>query len=472
MSYRYAEKVRTEGEHNRASPSMRLIAAMALVSFLAVVAVTAKIVQNRRHVYRLRLATGGHGSEYHAFGEVLKSVIEAHQQDIRNQRRIQIELVTETGGSRDNMDLLEGAQVDLALSQNDTPTKASIRSIALLFPELLHLYVRGNGEVDKIADLRGKRIGTLPERSGTCHLLRQLLEHYRLTGIESTTEVQCLPPDEAHRAFRTGEVDAVFHTIALGETAKQCIGQSLEEGARLLSIDQVGALRRLHPFLEPATIPKGYYRGDPPLPGQDISTAAVRAVLLAHSKVDKTIVYRITRILYEYRNEIVTENPLGAEIRAPEKPDQALFPLHAGAQAYYNREKPGFMITYADPLALGLSLSALCISGGWHLRLRLEQGRKNRADMYNLEILRLVRQTRRAEDLSELQEVRQKLFDIFARVLEDLDRDEISTESFQLFAFPWEVAIGAIRHREWTLANQESIDNRPAEEDQEGATST
>ena len=84
--------------------------------------------------------------------------------------------------------------------------------------------------------------------------------------------------------------------------------------------------------------------------------------------------------------------------------------------------------------------------------------------MYNLEILGLVKKIRSAENLQDLQGIRQKLFDIFGRVLEDLDEDRISTESFQLFAFPWDVAIGAIRHRELTLTSQSPLDDCATED--------
>jgi TRAP transporter TAXI family solute receptor len=356
---------------------------------------------------------------------------------------------------------LEGAEVDLALAQNDTPAKASVRSIALLFPEVLHLYVRADAGVDGVAGLKNKRIATLSERSGTYHCLQRLLQHYRLTDGDSSVELLPLPPGAAHRAFRSGEADAVFHAIALGATAREHIGRSLEDGAVLLPIEQVAALRTHYPYLEPAIIPKGCYRGDPPIPARNVPTAALRAVLLVRSSIPRSVVYRITHILHAHRSEIVGANPMAVELGPPGTPDQGLFPLHAGAQAYYSREKPGFMVTYAEPLALGLSLSALCVSGLWHLRLRFQHGRKNRADMYNLEILRLVKQARQVEKLGELEEVRQKLYDIFRRVLEDLDRDKISTESFQFFAFPWGVAIGAIRHRELTLTNHNSADDRP-----------
>jgi len=371
-------------------------------------------------------------------------VIEAHQ------RKIQIELVAKTDGSRQSVDWLNQKVVHLALAQNDTPAPASVQSIAMLFPEVLHLYVHNDPNIERVADLNDMRIATLPEKSGTyCFFEKLFVKHY---GFRMD-KVQRVPPDKAHELFRDGEVDAVFHIIALGKTAKEQIGLSLKEGAKLLPIEQIDALKSLHPFLEPTTIPKGFYRAYPPQPEENVQTAAVRAVLLAHKEVDKSVVYEITRILHEHRNELVTENPLAAEIKPLAEPEKILFPLHPGAKAYYDREKPGFLVTYAESLAFFLSMTVLCTSGMWHLRLRLQQRQKNRANKYNLEILSLLEQLRKIENLHELQEVRQNLFDIFKRVLEDLDRDRISAESFQLFTFPWEVALGTIRHHEWMLIN-------------------
>jgi len=305
-----------------------------------------------------------------------------------------------------------------------------------------------------VDQLRGRRIATLPEGSGTACSLECLLEHYGSAPDEEFAEIVYSDPNQAHSDFRNGRVDAAFHIIALGDVAKRCVGSSLQAGGRLLAIEQIEALRWEHPFLEPATIPKGFYRSHPPLPETDIPTAAVRAVLLARQGMDADIVYQITQTLYEQRNELITANCLAVHMSRPDKPEEMLFPLHRGARAYYNRDKPHILVTYADPVALGLSFTVLCVSGIWHLRLRLAQNRKDRADTYNLEILNLVDRVRKIKDPAELEEVRQGLFDIFRRVVEDVARERVSTESFQLFAFPWEMAIGAIRHRELTLANQ------------------
>ncbi len=442
------EELRTFRGPGETSPYAKVIAFVALLSLIAVVALAANLITDYARTDHLRIATGRQGSEYNAFGKALKDVIEKHH------RRIRVELVTDTQGSRDSMERLKRNEVDLALAQNDTPGVESVRSIALLFPEVLQLYVRDHAAVNRVDQLRGKRIATLPEGSGTACSLENLLDHYTPTPDEDFAEIVYSDPNQAHALFQDGQVDAAFHIIALGDIAKGYIGPSLRAEGRLLPIEQIEALKWAHPFLEPATIPKGFYRGYPPLPQTDIPTAAVRAVLLVRQGMDGDVVYQVTRTLYEHRNELITANSLAVYMSRPDKPEEMLFPLHRGARAYYNRDKPGILITYADLLTLSFSVTVLCVSGIWHLRLRLAQRRKDRADTYNIEILNLVDRVRKIENPAELEDIRQSLFDIFRRVVEDVAHERVSTESFQLFAFPWEMAIGAIRHRELTLSGQ------------------
>jgi len=240
--------------------------------------------------------------------------------------------------------------------------------------------------------------------------------------------------------------------IAIGN---ECIGGLLRQPdrpARLLPID-VNAIETWYPYVEGAVIKRATFWGEPAIPEREVPSTSVQALLLTHDRVDKGTICEITRILYEHRNKLVAQNPHAATIKLPSSGEDLGIPLHIGARAYYRREEPGFIVTYAEPLALFLSVTVLFISGLWHLRMRLQQRQKRRADEYNLEIANLIEKSRKIENLDGLQEVRQKLFDIFRRVLEDLDRDRISAESFQLFTFPWGVALGAIRHREWVLMN-------------------
>jgi hypothetical protein len=171
------------------------------------------------------------------------------------------------------------------------------------------------------------------------------------------------------------------------------------------------------------------------------------------------------RILSEARNELVKLHPQAAMIRPLESSEQLGLRLHPGAKAYYNQDQPSFIVQYAEPIGLLLSVSILCVSSIWQLRLWLQGRQKNRADMYNLEILSLIDEIHVIEDLEQLAVVRRHLFEIFQKVVVDLDKDRISPESFQSFTFPWEVAVTTIRHRETILMNllpkQETVKESP-----------
>ncbi|MGK7895373.1 MAG: C4-dicarboxylate ABC transporter substrate-binding protein, partial [Xenococcus sp. (in: cyanobacteria)] len=119
----------------------------------------------------------------------------------------------------------------------------------------------------------------------------------------------------------------------------------------------------------------------------------------------------------------------------------------------YEQDKPSFWEKYAEVMGLSLSVMMLLVSGMWHLKMRLQGKQKNHADMYNLEILKLIEQINSLEELEKLQELRQELFNIFTQVVIDLDKDLITPESFQSFTFTWEVALSSIRHQELLLNN-------------------
>ena len=187
------------------------------------------------------------------------------------------------------------------------------------------------------------------------------------------------------------------------------------------------------------------------MPETDIPTVSLVAHLLAHKDIDSAVIAEITRILFEHRNELVVQHPLASTIGPPGAGETLSLPLHSGARAYYMQDQPGFLVQYAEVIAVFMSMAVLIISGLWQLRSRLQRSQKNRAEMYNNEILRLDDQIRKVEDLEQIDMYREQMFDIVRNVIEDYDVDRISFEAFQSFTLPWEVAIRTIRHREMVL---------------------
>ena len=258
-----------------------------------------------------------------------------------------------------------------------------------------------------------------------------------------------MSPSAAYAALQSGDVDALFRVIALGNESVNQLLQTSQ--SQLIPIERAIALQLSLPYLEATEIPQGAYGGVEPIPPEAISGVGLRAVLVTHDSIDNQVIYDLTRTLHELRNELVREHPLSATIRLPESGENLGLPLHPGARAYYNQDEPNFWVEYAEPIGLLLSVTILCLSGVWQFRLWLVGRQKNRADMYNLEILDLISQVENTDDLEHLADVRRQLYRILQRVVIDLDVDRISPESFQSFTFPWEVAITTIRHREVLL---------------------
>jgi uncharacterized protein len=412
------------------------------LSVLAAIAFAVQVTRTADRTHNLVIATGSVEGEYHAFAEALATVVTRHQPSIRIK-------VIATKGAQENQTLLEQKQVDLAIVQSDTPPQPSVRAMAYLFPEVFHLIVGENSGIEEIGDLRGKRVALMPKGSGSYNLFWAISPHFGLSE-QNLTPVE-LPPDQAYEALRQGKVDALFRVMAIGnEGMSQLLTTSK---ARLLPIDQVDSLRLTLPILEATKIPKGTYDGATPIPAQDLTVAGVRAVLVTRSSADAEVVRAITQALFEFRNEMVTIYPRSALMRLPDAGENLGIPLHPGARAFYEQERPSFLAENSDLLGLLLSVGALCASGVWQLRSWLLNSQKDRADMYNLEILALMEQVHTVEDLEQLAAVRDKLFEILRKVVVDLDQDRITPESFRSFTFPWEVAITTLRHREIVLLN-------------------
>ncbi|MEM8611495.1 MAG: TAXI family TRAP transporter solute-binding subunit [Cyanobacteria bacterium P01_H01_bin.105] len=414
-----------------------------IVSVGIAIASIIKLIHDQKRIHTIRLSTGGPTGEYYAFGQAIAQVTEANETNIR------IEVV-ESAGSNENMGAIHNHTADLALVQNDTPIQPNVRAVAQLYPEMFHLIANKDASIQTLSDLQGKRIALMPENSGSYNLFWPLSRHY---GLDKT-DFQFYPmtADEAHKALQASDVDALFRIIGLGNTS---VAKLLATNQfQLIPIDQIGALQLTQPYLEPTVIPKGSYDGSFPIPSQDLPVVAVSALLIANNNVHPDVVKAITRILYEHRSELIRINPRTANIQSPDASQNLGFPLHEGARAYYTQDNPSFLVTYAEPIGLLLSIGILLCSSLWQGRQWLIRNQKDRADRYNLEILDLIEKIEQAQDFDELQNLRQQLLEILRKVVVDLDIDRISPESFQSFTFPWEVANTAIRHQEIILRSR------------------
>jgi uncharacterized protein len=421
---------------------VRLLPILLAVFLLLSAALLVGWVMYQQRVQVITIATASKGGEYYGFAQAFEQVVSRHQP------RLKIRVI-ETKGSAENMELLQSRRVQLAIAQNDTPFQPAVQMVAALFPEVFHLVAAPSAQISSISELRGKRVALMPKGSGSYAFFWQLLQHYNLG--ERDVQAIARPLAQAQTLFRQGKVDALFRSIAPGNQGMRDFLQSTP--TTLIALDQVASMQVAHPFLQAVEIPKGLYRGQPPLPAQDLPAAAVRALLLTHDQVAPQIIYDLTQMLYDYRNELAAINPRAAAISPVSDVASLGLPINPGAADYYNKTQPSFFERFADSIALLITLIGIVGSFVWQLHSRWVGKQKNRGDAYNLRVLNIGEAVANCQSLADLEEVRHELFDLFKQVVSDLDQDRLTPEVFQTFAVSWEVTINTIHHRELMLLN-------------------
>lgn len=460
-----------------------------------IAAVTWHLV-HRNQVNHLTLVAGNRDGESYILSQAIEKVVET------NNPKIKID-VQETGGTTENIQLLEEGKAQLATAQADVPTGSSARVVAVLYRDTFQLVVKQKPainpllgakgkptavpqkpginplvdakgkptavlqkpginrlvdaknkpiavlqkpEINHFSDLKGKRIG-LPQSGGQFRSFLQVANHYGLK--KEDFQFIGVNDEDADQAFRQNRVDAVFRVRALGN--KSILNLVQKHQGRLLLIEQAAAMKIQYPAFEPTIIPQGAYKGSlPSVPANSLPTVAVQRTLLANEKVDHSIIQEITAILNEHRQEITDAipkefdevKPLVAAISPPSTTSGTGIPTHLGAIAFYERDKPSFIQENADYVGLILTIVLLFGSWVWQLKSWIEQGKKDAADLYIASAIELMK-----DDDGDPEIRLKELHKIFRQTATDLVEEKISQESFRTFNEAYQTARESIERQ-------------------------
>ncbi|MEC8929309.1 MAG: TAXI family TRAP transporter solute-binding subunit [Verrucomicrobiota bacterium] len=384
---------------------------------------------------RLVFTTGSPDGLYHRLAVQLKGAVEANNPDI------QIELRT-SAGSRANVARLDDREAQLALVQNDAFGGSSIRSIAALYPEVLHLLVATNSTIRALGDLVGKRVGIGPAGSGTEQIVTNLLV---FAGMADKTMPSHAPFQTAIRKLNQGELDAAFFLAGLGapviDEALQSRGLSLIPVSMQPNDSTVApevqarqfaqGLRVRYPHVSAHTIPLMAYGG---LPLRPIPSVGVQAVLACRHDVAPEIIEVITRTLFAQRAVLSQKEPSFIYLEEQAAQSGLQFPLHAGAEDFYRRREPGFLARHAEIIGLILSLALLAWSILVWARRWYLQRQKNRIDTYYEAVEDVIRRLHDGTDLQEIEELEAELLKIRQRASAELVAEQLAAdESFIIY---------------------------------------
>ena len=283
------------------------------------------------------IATGGTAGTYYPFAGAMSNIWNSKIKDMNVTAQT-------TGGSVENVRLINKKDVELALAQSDTLDQAwngmeafkepfkGMSAIATMFPEIVQIVVRADTPIKTFPDLKGKKVGVGAPGSGTEASYRQMLDAYGMKREDVNS--QYLSFAESAEAFKDKHIDA-FYVIA-GIPVSAIMDVSMQNDIRILplSADISAKLIQKYPFLAAVKIPANTYRGQT----EDVPTVAVNSVLIAGNQLKPEVVYNLTKVLFENQPQLAAAHAKGKELNLQRAVMGVSIPFHPGAVKYYQEK--------------------------------------------------------------------------------------------------------------------------------------
>lgn len=206
----------------------------------------------------------------------------------------------------------------------------SLRTIANLYQESIHVVARKDAGIRSIRDLIGKRVSLDEPGSGTLIDAQLVLREY---GVDKRDmEIEYMKPELALKRVKANRLDAFFIVAGYPARAVYELAQDIE--LMLVPIDgqQAEHLIEHYGFFSHDEIPAGVYPGIP-----NVRTISVGAQWLVAESIDEELVYGITRTLWSDSSRKLLDqgHAKGRKILLETALDGIAVPLHDGARRFY-----------------------------------------------------------------------------------------------------------------------------------------
>jgi uncharacterized protein len=282
------------------------------------------------------IATGPAGGVYLPLGKGMADVLGKYMPDT-------IFTHEATSASADNIRMVAAGKATMAFTQADTAwdgykgynkfeAALPIRTLAVIYPNHLHLVTRGSGVV-KVSDLKGKRVSTGAAGSGTEIWGLRLLEA-NLINPDKDIVRHKLALKESITALQEGKIDAFLW--ASGTPAKAIADYAKEPGANVRVIDTAGAVRSMQrkygPVYTDGRMPPNTYAGQT----RTVRVAEVWNLLVVHEKADDKFVYDMLKTLFDKKAELVAVHEQAGNMSlGNQSAGESPIPYHPAAKKFF-----------------------------------------------------------------------------------------------------------------------------------------
>jgi TRAP transporter TAXI family solute receptor len=310
--------------------SFRLLAGMLGAAMVAGVAFA--------QIKAISIATGGTGGVYYPLGGGLANVLSKEIPGLQATAEV-------TGGSVDNLKLINSGQSELAFVMADAAldalngedkfkgSKVPVRTLMVLYPNQMHVVtIEGTG-IDKLADLKGKRVSTGSPGSATEVMAFRVIE---AGGLDKDKDMkrERLGVAESVNAIKDRKIDAFFWVGGLPTAAVTDLAAT--PGVKMKMIDHsevVDKMNAKHGNLYAASVIKaGVY----PSQDKDNKNTVVWNILVANASLSDEMAYKVVKTMIEKKADLVAVHQEAKSFSLDNQiKSNSSIPWHPGAVKYF-----------------------------------------------------------------------------------------------------------------------------------------
>jgi len=310
--------------------SLRLLAGMLGAAMVAGVAIA--------QIKAISIATGGTGGVYYPLGGGLANVLSKEIPGLQATAEV-------TGGSVDNLKLINSGQSELAFVMADAAldalngedkfkgSKVPVRTLMVLYPNQMHVVtIEGTG-IEKLADLKGKRVSTGSPGSATEVMAFRVIE---AGGLDKDKDMkrERLGVAESVNAIKDRKIDAFFWVGGLPTAAVTDLAAT--PGVKMKMIDHsevVDKMNAKHGNLYAASLIKaGVY----PSQDKDNKNTVVWNILVANASLPDEMAYKVVKTMIEKKADLVAVHQEAKSFSLDNQiKSNSSIPWHPGAVKYF-----------------------------------------------------------------------------------------------------------------------------------------
>ncbi len=289
----------------------------------------------------ISIGTGGTGGVYYPMGGAIANALSKYLPGVQATAEV-------TGASVDNLKLIGSGQSEVGFTMADTAlealkgedkfkgNKVDARTLVVLYPNRMHVVTTEGSGIEKMADLKGKRVSTGSPGSGTEVTAFRLIE---AAGLDRDKDMkrERLSVAESVNAIKDGKIDAFFWVGGLPTAAVTDLGAT--PGIKIKMIDQADLVDKMNAkygsLYGTDVIPAGTYPGQT----KDNQIAVVWNLLVVPENMPDTLAYDIVKTIFDQKADLVAvhQEAKSIDLKNQTKANSSI-PWHPGALKYFTEK--------------------------------------------------------------------------------------------------------------------------------------